>query len=91
MDKIQTHNPQTRIVGLIHLNSKPPPNPNPDQHMQTWKDLDALRETGDYEVVYKKFDAPMPPMLSIVKPHLLGTATKKGGEPVQEKPQTRVQ
>lgn len=37
------------------------------------------------------FEAPMPPLLSIVKPHLLGTATKAGGEPKPERPQTRVE
>lgn len=47
---------------------------------ETWRDLDKLRETGDYKVVYRKFDAPMP--LTIIRPHLMGTAVKKGGPAV---------
>lgn len=56
---------------------------------ETWKDLDRLRASGQYQVVYKLFDAPMP--LTIVKPHLMGTAVKKGGPPVEEKGQVRME
>ena len=44
--------------------------------VESWKDLDALRASGGYEVEYRKFEMPLPPLVALAKPHLIGTAVK---------------